>query len=73
MSKKLIDVTDKVEYQLPDGSMMPISKCVCGTEFQYIGFPILDSEKHPEKCPNCGALLFFEQKITVYQVQELDE
>ena len=70
---KKIDVTDKVGIgSIRDEELIPITKCICGSEFSQWEFVI---SIYPEdnwiySCPVCGAKLMFGMSIRVYQVVE---
>ncbi len=67
---KLIDVTDQVDFRNPDDELLPVTKCVCGAEFNTWMFNISIYDDQPTKCPQCGRKFVFHQIIRVYEVQE---
>lgn len=65
-----IDVTANVEFGNPDDEYLPLTRCVCGAEFEpwtniisVYGDPALI-----QSCPKCGRRLYFLQSITVYEL-----
>jgi len=67
---KYIDVTKKVSFQNNDDEALPLTKCVCGKEFRPWDFIISIYDEDPAQCPECGAKLFFELNVNVYQIDE---
>lgn len=63
-----IDVTDQTRFGLSDDEFLPITRCVCGKQFDYWDFMIDMSA--PTPCPSCGRELIFEVKIVVYVVED---
>lgn len=70
MMGKAKKVTDMVMFGDDDGDWLPISKCICGCAFNYWDFVISTGRSDSNKCPNCGAKLYFTIKINVYQVED---
>jgi DNA-directed RNA polymerase subunit RPC12/RpoP len=64
------DVTDLVSFGNNDDECLPVNKCVCGHEFRSWDFIISIYEDDPYMCRFCGAKLFFENGIRIYQVIE---
>lgn len=65
----IIDITDKVKFENPDDESLPLTRCVCGKEFQPWGF-ILGVEKEEgwmHQCPNCKRFLFWELHVKVFE------
>lgn len=62
------EVTNKVEFGLPDDESLPMLECVCGKEFSSWEWYISMDENWTHKCPNCGAKLYFTQEIRVWQI-----
>jgi hypothetical protein len=69
MGKK-IDITDAVDFSPGniDGDLLPITKCICGQEFELWDFSIWNFE-HSE-CPSCNRKLHFEVSVRIYETQE---
>jgi DNA-directed RNA polymerase subunit RPC12/RpoP len=69
---KSIDVTKKVNFGWIDDESLPITKCICGHEFEmWCGDLTISIYKDdPTECPNCGAKLYFSNEIRIYQVIE---
>jgi DNA-directed RNA polymerase subunit RPC12/RpoP len=65
-----IDVTGKVEYGLNDDECLPLLKCVCGKEFKSWDFVLPVYSDDPAECPDCGAKLFFQLSIKVFQIKD---
>jgi len=66
---KSIDVTDKVKFGNPDDELLPILQCVCGHKFHLWEHNIsIYKDLIFEKCPKCGAKLYFRNSIRVYQL-----
>ena len=64
------DVTGLVDYENNDDESLPITKCVCGRQFTPWDFIISIYRDHPDRCIECGAKLYFQLGIRVYQVDE---
>lgn len=64
------DITEFVNYDNPDDEYLPITECICGKRFAPWEFIISIYEETFNKCPECGAKLFFRNTIRVYQVVE---
>lgn len=66
------NVTDRVKFGLNDEESLPLTKCVCGKEFESWDFVIgMDEDtQYCSVCPSCGAKLFFRTVATVYQVED---
>lgn len=64
-----IDVTANVEFGNPDDECLPLTRCVCGAEFEPWTniISIYDDPAFMEPCPKCGRLLYFRATITVYE------
>jgi len=60
------DVTDQVEFGLADGDSLPLTKCVCGKEYDNWDFIIHTYSDHNCTC-DCGRKLYFKINITVYE------
>lgn len=67
---KITNVTDKVEFGYNDNSYLPILKCVCGKTFGWWYFVISTDKDDPYECSECGARLYFEINVNVYQVED---
>jgi len=72
---KVIDVTEFVDFGNNDEETLPITMCVCGARFKPWDFyiSIYKDEEMIDKCPVCGAKLFFGTAIRVYQLSDLEE
>lgn len=68
MTREQIDVTDKIELGSVDDELVPITKCVCGAEFEWWHFYISIYPDTPYGCPKCGREFYFENTVKVYQV-----
>lgn len=66
----IVDVTKLVNFGNSDDESLPITKCVCGKEFNEWEFDISIYDDSPCECPECGAKLYFRNKIIVYQIKE---
>ncbi len=62
------NVTGEVDFQNNDDEALPITRCICGTEFDPWEFIISIYDDNPSECPVCGAKLFFRINTNVYQV-----
>ena len=62
------DVTDQVEFGWNDEECMPITKCVCGANFEAWAYIISIYEEGPYRCRKCGVGLYFRPAIRVYKV-----
>lgn len=63
-----IDVTDKIDFNNNDDECLPLTKCVCGAEFQAWSFIISIYPNTAYACPACGRKLFFRLSIRVFEV-----
>lgn len=64
------DVTDQVEFNLNDDECLPLTKCVCGVEFESWNFILGVYKDDPKECPNCKRKLYFKPSIRVYEIEE---
>ena len=66
------DVTSLVKFQNNDDEHLPITKCVCGKQFEPWSFIISIYEEDARKhhCENCGRAYFFRNEIRIYCVTE---
>lgn len=64
------DVTDQVEFNLNDDECLPLTKCVCGAEFESWNFILGVYEDDPKECPYCKRKLYFKPSIKVYELKE---
>ena len=63
------DVTDRVEFQANDAEALPLTKCICGAKFPaWQEILTIYPENSPWECPQCGAKLFFDFAIRVFQI-----
>ena len=62
------DITEQVDFDLPDGECLPLLKCVCGKRFQYWDCIIHMDRDFAHKCDECGRQLYFRNSIRVYEV-----
>lgn len=63
------DVTAEVEFGDVDGEVMPLTKCVCGATWDGWAGPALSIyEDDPQECPACHRRFYFQQRITVIEV-----
>lgn len=70
MNKRL-DVTELVTFSSPDDDCLPITKCVCGTEFPIWQFTIsIYDDNDAYQCPECKRKLWFSSSIHVYEIVE---
>jgi len=60
-------ITSKVEFGLNDGCYLPISKCICGSEFWPDALYITMEEDGLKECPSCKRKLFFKLSIDIYE------
>lgn len=65
----IIEITDKVEFDLNDDESLPLTKCVCGKKFEAWNFIIgVDKDKqYMKQCSACGRFLFWELTIKVFE------
>lgn len=65
-----IDITDRVAYEADsiDAELMPLTRCVCGTEFDYWQFPIPSDRERAQECPGCHRKIYFGLTVRVYEV-----
>jgi hypothetical protein len=64
------DITDQVEFMLPDEELLPINKCACGKEFDWWEFVVSVYREDAHECDNCGRKMYFTQKIQVWEVDD---
>lgn len=64
----IIDVTDKVKFDLNDDESLPLTKCVCGKEFAAWNFTLNMEEDYPTVCPYCKRKLFFQLHLKVFEI-----
>jgi hypothetical protein len=67
---KSVDVTDKVNFENNDDECLPLTKCVCGKEFNAWGFIISIYDNSAEECPNCHRKFYFRNNINIYEIVE---
>ena len=65
---KDIDVTELISFSNPDDECLPITKCLCGKEFEPWKFIISIYRNTAYGCEYCGAKLYFGQSIKIYEV-----
>jgi len=66
------DVTDQVEFGDVDGEFLEVVKCLCGHHLEdYTAITMSDDWQDTWKCDECGAELYFRQKITVWKKDRL--
>jgi len=65
---KSIDVTKKVDFGFNDDEYLPITKCICGAEFDAWKFIISIYEDGANACPVCGRRFYFRPFIKVYEI-----
>ena len=64
------DITDEVEFDLPDDEHLPFTRCACGHRFKPWNFIIGVERDYPKPCPNCGRELYFTIRIKVYEKEK---
>lgn len=66
-----IDVTEKVDFELPDDENLPLHKCICREIFhEWTQVVRMYPKINPIwKYPKCQTKLFFSQEIRVYKVE----
>lgn len=64
------DVTDSIEFDVSniDSEFLPMTKCICGTEFGYWEFTISIYEDMAKACSNCGRKFIFRNEIRVFEI-----
>lgn len=62
-----IDVTELVDFGGVDDELLPLTKCVCGAEFESWDFVISIYPESPRTCRTCGRELYFSNAIHIYQ------
>ena len=64
------DITDLVDFGLNDDECLPLTKCVCGQEFESWTFLIsVYRDVHAaSRCPNCKRRLYFRPQIRVFEI-----
>ena len=67
---KITDVTNLVDYQANDGEDLPLTKCICGNEYDAWDFVLGIEENAPMICKKCGAKLYFSFEICVYKIED---
>jgi DNA-directed RNA polymerase subunit RPC12/RpoP len=68
--KSIVDVTESVNFGSNDEEILPLTRCVCGKEFDYWGFVLNIYPTNPAQCPSCKRKLFFAVNIAVYEIKE---
>ena len=67
----LKDVTAEVRTGEIDGESLPVTRCLCGMEWEAWEGPILSVYgDDPYECPECHVKLFFSNQIIVYALAE---
>ncbi len=64
----MTDVIDKVDFQNPDDEALPLTRCVCGANFDPWQEVVGIYRDSPWVCPACGAKLVFANAVRVYQL-----
>lgn len=64
-----LNVTSQVNFGDNDGESLPLTRCVCGSQFASWEEIISIYRDHPWQCPKCGAKLFFSCNVNVYQIK----
>lgn len=64
----MIDVTAKVDFQLPDDETLPLTQCVCGATFHPWNEIVSIYADHPWECPSCKRKLIFQSGVRVYEL-----
>jgi DNA-directed RNA polymerase subunit RPC12/RpoP len=64
----MINVTSEIQFNNNDDEALPITKCICGAQFDGWEFYISIYEDCPTPCPKCGRRFIFKNQITVYEV-----
>lgn len=65
---KFVDVSNQMDWNLPDDEFLPVTKCVCGTKFPVWSFSVSIYDDNPKTCPICGRKFFFSNSIRIYEV-----
>lgn len=63
------DITEFVEFGLPDGDILPIDKCACGTRYLPWDF-LIGMNYDPRRlhmCRKCGRKMYFEMTIKIFE------
>jgi len=65
------DITSQVSFADNDGELLPLTKCICGKEYEVWDFVLnTDIYDSPIKCDACGRRMYFEVSIKVYEIGE---
>ena len=67
------DVTSLVDFGFSDDEYLPLLKCICGKKFDYWQHQLSIYRDDPLGCSTCGAKLYFEFAVKVYQVIDEEE
>jgi predicted SprT family Zn-dependent metalloprotease len=65
-----IDVTDLVSFGNNDDEVLPLTKCVCGKEFESWRKIISIYREHAGECSNCHRKLYFKNRIRIYEIND---
>jgi hypothetical protein len=68
--KSIKDVTNLVEFGNIDDENLPLTKCVCDTEFGLWDHQLGVYQDHPTQCPECARALYFSFELRVWEVVE---
>ena len=63
------DVTNECIYGEVDDELLPLRKCVCGREFKFWDAILSIDRNHLFEC-ECGRMLYFSNKIIIYEIGE---
>lgn len=64
------NITSKVKCNLNDGEFLPLTRCVCGEEFENWDFLLNMESDSAKECPKCNRKMFFTVDIKVFEVVE---
>ncbi len=62
------NVTDKVEFDYSDDELLPLTKCVCGQEFDYWQHTLSVYRDDARECPKCGRKLYWVHNPQIFEV-----
>jgi len=62
------NITSEVEFGFSDDEYLPITRCLCGAEFEPYEQWISIYESSPWECSECGAEMVWEFKPNVYLI-----
>jgi DNA-directed RNA polymerase subunit RPC12/RpoP len=64
------DITSQVKFGENDGECLPMTKCICGKEFDWWDFILSIYRDMASSCPSCKRKMYFRNRITIYEAIE---